>query len=60
MIQWIDLKQKLPSKGQWCLIYSPHYFNEIAKFDGTAMRSRGRSLSLTEITHWMPLPEPPK
>lgn len=62
--QWISVDDKLPEFFQYVLIYHPamrctllgsfikgsHKFRDVA----------GNSFYKDDITHWMPLPEPPK
>lgn len=69
---WISVRDRLPNCNGIYLVWRPHYFGgEIGEpvvcyFDGqnTWHDSYGvdfeRILNPDDVTHWMPLPEPPK
>ena len=69
---WISVKDRMPNCNGIYLVWRPHYFGgEIGEpvvcyFDGqnTWHDSYGvdfeRILNPDDVTHWMPLPEPPK
>lgn len=63
--KWIPVTERLPDEGKFVLVYGDLYPN---KHDGSAIavskrmdwnywQGFGRDRN---ITHWMPLPEPPK
>lgn len=61
-VKWISVEDKLPEDRHWVLVFDTGYATpKKAKykeegffvFDGSCENS-------VEITHWMPLPEPPK
>lgn len=72
---WISVKDRLPEQDGWYLVYAPGYWgnSRIYGLDGMAYSnfknnykdhwgiergiSRGGAVI---VTHWMPLPEPPK
>ena len=72
---WISVKDRLPEQDGWYLVYAPGYWgnSHIYGLDGMAYSnfknnykdhwgiergiSRGGAVI---VTHWMPLPEPPK
>lgn len=54
---WISVKDRLPKECR-CLVYSPIY-NENSEMTMRIIDSQFVKL-LTDATHWMPLPEPPK
>ena len=55
MSEWISAKDKLPEK------YGPVFaFTEYGDTDGVYFYSDGSWGHPDKITHWMPLPEPPK
>ena len=73
--EWISVKDRLPDKKCMCLVYAPHYFgqthicNDVAystfqpnyKQPWSIVRGgHGNAWRPWEITHWMPLPEPPE
>lgn len=53
---WISTKERLPKDGKRVLVYSPDYEDKlrIRIFDGRFVKV------IAGVTHWMPLPEPPK
>ena len=58
--QWISVKDRLPESSGSYIVYSGKSGTVFtAHFWARDNRWSGRSLNLT-ITHWMPLPEPPK
>ena len=75
MSEWISVKERLPGKDGWYLVYAPGYWgnSKIYGLDGLAYsnfkhnykdhwgieRGTGRGWPGI-VTHWMPLPEPPK
>ena len=62
-MEWISVKDQLPSKGDEVLTFYEDYFNvaSILYFDD---ENRPHFISgsyvFDHVTHWMPLPEPPK
>ena len=51
--EWISVKDRLPDVGKFVLIY-----NEI---NGVCLDYHdGVTFGYYDVTHWMPLPEPPK
>lgn len=75
MSGWISVKERLPEKDGWYLVYAPRYWgnSKIYGLDGLAYsnfkhnykdhwgieRGTGRGWPGI-VTHWMPLPESPK
>lgn len=62
--QWISVKERLPEVGTWCLWMYPTG-PEVNQYEGkldddTMLFHRSWYDSDDEVTHWMPLPEPPK
>ena len=63
--QWIPMAERLPEEGKFVLVYGDLYPNKhdggvIAvskRMDWNYWQGFGRE---RDITHWMPLPEPPK
>jgi hypothetical protein len=71
MSEWISVKDRLPAKNQkvlasWAgeyvaeLIYAYSETSPRAYKNGPRWEWQGRSVPMWNITHWMPLPEPPK
>ena len=64
--RWISVKDKLPEIGKSVLIYYPKWDGDeiqVAKLedDGMMFDICGEfNVGTGVITHWMPLPEPPK
>lgn len=52
MDNWISVKDRLPEYGRYVLVYS-------ADDDFMTVEAR-HHFGLFQITHWMPLPEPPR
>jgi len=63
MTNWISVEDRLPVEDIWVLLYSDEeeeqigWLNKHGKFTTI---SDDRFLFSNEITHWMPLPNPPK
>lgn len=54
--KWISVEERLPKNGQWVLTYCGGYANwfELNKWCGDSW------LKIMPVTHWLPLPEPPR
>ena len=50
--RWIPVTERLPENGEYVLAYSAD--------DGFATVEARHKFEVFQITHWMPLPEPPK
>ncbi len=59
MNNWINVKNKLPVKGCWLIAFD-HKDVITAGWDAEAQRFFLGCEYLNNVTHWMPLPEPPK
>lgn len=65
--KWISVKERLPKYGDWVLGIGPKKGYHVCEYRGIThfpydvdspwFSAKGCSLT---ITHWMPLPEPPK
>lgn len=63
--EWISVKNKLPPSGKSILVHNQHF--EHSSIRMAFMTSRGYydayecgcGMKLDNVTHWMPLPEPP-
>ena len=64
--RWISVKDRLPEIGKSVLIYYPTWDGDeiqVAKLEGDGMMfdiCGEFNIGTGAITHWMPLPEPPK
>ena len=62
--EWISVKDRLPEPWKQVLIYSRYDFCEVALYIGIPGKWRvtwnHEMLDADSVTHWMPLPEPPK
>lgn len=69
--EWIPVSERLPDDGQLAIVTYIRYDNGEPASDGIAYRDRGYwywrgeepeddEEVVVEITHWMPLPKPPK
>ena len=55
---WVSVKERMPEHGESVLMWGETYFPRTGMFYVNHFRSDG--VSVTWVTHWMPLPEPPK
>ena len=64
--RWINIKDKLPEIGRSVLIYYPYWSGDeiqVAKLENDEMLfdvCGEFDIRIGAVTHWMPLPEPPK
>lgn len=56
--RWISVEERLPEHG-WYLAYGPTIKMEVLHFSVEEVWSSERYYNI-EVTHWRPLPEPPK
>ena len=59
MSEWISVKERLPEHGQITLCYDDGEM-DCDQWDEWANVWVGHSQRVIRVTHWMPLPEPPK
>ena len=68
-MNWISVKERLPDEGVEVLVYCCYFKDncsqEIASLDSYGgiqyWDLEGRQyLEMEDVTHWMPLPEPPE
>ena len=59
MNEWISVKDRLPERNDRILAYTPLKpgYTELYNVTRGFMAQLGKR---SDITHWMPLPEPPK
>ncbi len=55
--QWISVEERLPDNPMKCFVYTKR-----GKYSGYEITyyNQGFYVQYCEVTHWMPLPEPPK
>lgn len=65
--RWISVKDRLPEEQQCILAYEKDYGVMWGDYQGIKysqpvwiVRKQGLIIRTTEVTHWQPLPEPPK
>ena len=63
-MEWISIKDRLPEVGKRVLVYTEM---NVIRIDRLRLIKNGKRKAATwesslyvEVTHWMPLPEPPK
>ena len=55
--EWISVDDKLPDKPMKCIVYTKR--GECGGYEITYY-NQGFNLQYSNVTHWMPLPNPPK
>lgn len=61
VIRWVAVEEKMPESGQCVLLYSP----KSGVGEGAWISTKGHfeqwrwNAILTNVSHWMPMPEPP-
>jgi len=61
LVEWVSVKDQMPEEGKYVLAFEPHGGIFMGfKLGISWCDSRGITRSLEQITHWMPLPEPPR
>lgn len=61
--KWISIKDKLPNDGQKVLCLCQSNIFDVLKWDSKQwgwIKDSNHNYFRTFVTHWMPLPEPPK
>jgi len=68
MPEWISVKERLPENDDWVLIWyrdkDGDYYPTVGRFKengcwSTDVDANDFAYPPEEITHWMPIPEPP-
>ena len=61
-MKWISVKERLPDDSSWVLVYADGAMNCMAfskgKWVDWTLSSAG-NIVISDITHWMPLPDRP-
>ena len=60
--EWISVKDRLPDKPEEYIVWGGQFVTTLQFFDGEWQSEfvPSKYLDQSKITHWMPLPEPPK
>ena len=59
-MKWIPVTERLPEEDGWYLVYRGEY-GGICIVHYKVLKTKGKWMcKWEEVTHWMPLPEPPK
>lgn len=64
--EWISVKDRLPEHDETILIWHTTFGIMIDTFDLDSYTENGgngsglQGVNINDVTHWMPLPEPPK
>ena len=59
-MEWISVKDRLPEKHTFNLVYSDETGIDVIYFGYRGIFQNDYADEVKGITHWMPLPEPPK
>lgn len=57
--EWISVKERLPEIDDEVIIYVDG-ITDCAFYIGRNIFERGNRIRETDVTHWMPIPEPPQ
>ena len=57
--KWIPCSERLPDSDERCLVFTKGHNVGISRMMGRNLRGEWTCCGY-EVTHWMPLPEPPK
>lgn len=66
MNEWISVKDRLPcgaDESEWVLVYADGAINCMGYTNrgfSDWTYAKAHNIAIDDITHWMPLPEPPK
>ena len=55
---WISVEERLPEPYTWVTVYNPN--GKYTKIDADEIVGGNWVRHCGKVTHWMPLPEPPK
>jgi hypothetical protein len=63
MSEWISVEERLPQQGPWvliCLCGRSVFVGRLSNHKTPKWQMGFEAKAVTGVTHWMPLPEPPK
>ena len=63
--KWISVEERLPNVGEKVMVCGVKNGMQVGTFRGISRHGKNRKWlwkkdTILEVTHWMPLPEPPK
>ena len=58
--EWININKETPEDDERCLVHLSNGHICIGFYTSETFWSTGYYVNTLEVTHWMPLPEPPK
>jgi hypothetical protein len=58
--KWIPVSERMPDKSKHVLLLKHTDEQGVGRFLGNCFSLEGGLLSISQVTHWQPLPEPPK
>lgn len=64
-LKWISVEERLPNVGEKVMVCGVKNGMQVGAFRGISRLGKNRKWlwkkdTILEVTHWMPLPEPPK
>lgn len=61
MEDWIPVTERLPEKRKWVLCRCEDNIHEVLRWENNEWYHDPKHVYFSDfVTHWMPLPEPPK
>ena len=65
MSEWISVKDKMPQPGRYVACIAkrnpfPRFMPMVARIEKNGWANPITEQYISEVTHWLPLPEPPK
>ncbi|EQS04794.1 ead/Ea22-like family protein [Escherichia coli] len=57
---WISCSERMPDDAQWCIVNTEYRYYVQCWSEGQGWLGDDISIPECDVTHWMPLPEPPR
>ncbi|HFE3028757.1 TPA: DUF551 domain-containing protein [Escherichia coli] len=57
---WISCSERMPDDAQWCVVNTEYGYYVQCWSEGQGWLGDDISIPECDVTHWMPLPEPPQ
>ncbi|EFM0352196.1 DUF551 domain-containing protein [Escherichia coli] len=57
---WISCSERMPDDAQWCVVNTEYRYYVQCWSEGQGWLGDDISIPECDVTHWMPLPEPPR